>query len=339
MKRYVGVDLHTNSITVCYLEAEGALDFKTLPLTLEGLREFKESLQSEDEVAVEATGNTEFFVSAIEDHVERVVIVNPSQFDVIRKSVSKTDKNDARSLAYFLSKDMLPACRRKGKGYQQVASLSQTRDKFVKSRTFFMNKVHGLLNGSGIKLKKESLGTEKGLSRVLAMELDSIVHFEVELLIGQIRSLNQSIKTLDKKLIEVSSALKGFKNLVSIKGIGERSAGILLSTIGDVDEFEDEGKLAAYFGIVPRVSNSNETQHHGRITKRGSKLGRTTLVQCTLVAIRYSDYLRRFYDRIKARRGSGKAIIATAKKLLGIIFQTLKNDWVFDDFGKFTFVT
>lgn len=57
--------------------------------------------------------------------------------------------------------------------------------------------------------------------------------------------------------------------------------------IGDINDFEDEKKLAAYFGIVPRVSNSNETNYQGRMTKQGSKLGRTMLVQCTLIAIRY----------------------------------------------------
>ena len=60
-----------------------------------------------------------------------------------------------------------------------------------------------------------------------------------------------------------------------------------------------------------------------------------TLVQCTLVAIRYSPYLQRFYDRLKVKKGSGKAIIATARKLLGIIYQTLKNMRVFEDFPSF----
>jgi len=105
--------------------------------------------------------------------------------------------------------------------------------------------------------------------------------------------------------------------------------------IGNIEDFEDEKKLAAYFGIVPRVSNSNETNRQGRITKRGSKLGRTTLVQCTLIAIRYSPYLKAFYEKLKAKKGSGKAIIATAKKLLGIIYLTLKNKWVFEDFPNF----
>jgi len=103
----------------------------------------------------------------------------------------------------------------------------------------------------------------------------------------------------------------------------------------DINDFKDEGKLAAYFGIVPRVSNSNETERLGRITKRGSKLGRTALVQCALIAQRYSPYLKRYYEKIKARRGTGKAIIALARKLLGVIYRTLKNNWVFEDFPNF----
>jgi len=75
--------------------------------------------------------------------------------------------------------------------------------------------------------------------------------------------------------------------------------------------------------------------HYGKITKEGSKLGRTTLVQCTLVAIKYSPYLNQFYNRLKMKKGSGKAIIATSRKLLSIIYQTLKNDWIFEDFGNF----
>jgi transposase len=99
--------------------------------------------------------------------------------------------------------------------------------------------------------------------------------------------------------------------------------------------FADEYKLAACFWIVPRVSDSNETIRHGRITKNGWKIGRTTLVQCTLVAKRYSPYLRKYYERMKRHRGSGKAIIATDRKFLGIIYQTLKNDWIFEDFPNF----
>ena len=43
----------------------------------------------------------------------------------------------------------------------------------------------------------------------------------------------------------------------------------------------------------------------------------------------------RFYDKVKSRRGGGKAIIALARKFLSIIYQTLKNNWVFEDFPNF----
>ena len=67
----------------------------------------------------------------------------------------------------------------------------------------------------------------------------------------------------------------------------------------------------------------------------GNKIARTALVQSTLVAIKYSPYLRSFYDKIKEKKGAGKAIIGTSRKMLGIIYNTLKNNWVFEDFSSF----
>ncbi len=146
--------------------------------------------------------------------------------------------------------------------------------------------------------------------------------------------MNKSIAELEKTIGEEGSKLEGHTGLSSIKGIGKITGAILLSVIGDVNDFADEGRLASYFGIVPRVSNSNETERSGRIHKRGTKLGRTALVQSALIAANYSPYLKRFYEQVKARRGAGKAIIALARKFLGIIYRTLKNKWVFEDFPK-----
>ena len=169
---------------------------------------------------------------------------------------------------------------------------------------------------------------------MLERKFDLLVDLELKVLVEQIRGLNKSIAELEETISRESQKLEGHKNLTSIKGIGGLSAGILLSIIGDINDFADEGKLAAYFGIVPRISHSNETEHSGRITKRGTKLGRTILVQCALIAQRYSPYLKNYYERKKSR-GTGKAIIALARKFLGIIYRTLKNGWVFEDFPSF----
>ena len=105
--------------------------------------------------------------------------------------------------------------------------------------------------------------------------------------------------------------------------------------IGDINDFQTQKNLDAYFGIVPRIKNASNTINHGRITKRGSQVARATLIQCTLIAIKYSPYLRDFFKKLKAAKGGGKAIIATSRKLLGIMYNTLKQDWVFENFPNF----
>lgn len=333
MGRFIGVDLHRNCFTICLIAENGREYFSEY--RLEDIDRFLRKLRQTDEVAVEVTGNTRLFYDQVAPHVARVAVVNPSEFRVIRQSTKKTDKHDARALALFLSKGLLPEVRMKDKQHAELASLTQTRDALVKQRTALKNKVNNLLSSRGVNLTKESLASEKGLREVLGMKFAPLMELELDVLVEQIRALNASIAKLENTIKEEGSKLPGHKNLKSIKGIGDLGATILLSVIGDVNDFAGEGKLAAYFGIVPRVSNSNETERSGRITKRGSKLGRTTLVQCALIAKRYSPYLSRFYERIKSRRGTGKAIIALAKKFLGIIYNTLKEGWVFVDFPNF----
>ena len=332
-KRYMGVDLHRNCFTVYTRQEDGSGESREW--SIRSLKAFAKTVKATDEVAVEATGNTRLFTEALKDRGCRIVAVNPHQFQVISRSVKKTDEHDAKVLAEFLSKGMLPEVRMKDEVHARVASLAQTRDKLVKLRTTLKNKVNNLLAARGILIRKESLSSEKGLAEVVAAPVSDLEHMELDILVGEIRHLNESIKKLEGLLRDQGPKLPGWDNLTSIKGIGDTGASILLSTIGNIEDFADEGKLAAYFGIVPRVSNSNETQHSGRITKRGCKLGRTALVQCALIAARYSPYLQAFYRKIAATRGTGKAIIALARKFLGVIYKTLKNNWIFEDFPRF----
>jgi transposase len=333
MKRYLGVDLHRNCFTVCTLKEDGQSELRKW--SIHSLGDFAQGLQATDAVAVEATGNARYFCQALRERGCRLVVVNPHQFQVISRSVKKTDAHDAKALAEFLAKDMLPEVRMKEQLPAEVASVLQTRDKLVKLRTTLKNKINNLLASRGILLRKESLSTEKGLEQALQSEVGELARVELGVLVEQIRHLNQSIAKLEAAIKKQGPKLPGFENLKSIKGIGDIGGSILLSTIGDIHDFADEGKLAAYFGIVPRVSNSNETARSGGITKRGNKLGRTALVQCALIAMRYSPYLASYYARLKAARGTGKAIIALARKFLAIIYKTLKNGWVFEDFPRF----
>ena len=71
------------------------------------------TLELTDEIAVEATCNTRWFSEQVNEAVSRVVLMNPRQFEVVKNSVKKTDKNDAINLARFLRADLLPEVRAK----------------------------------------------------------------------------------------------------------------------------------------------------------------------------------------------------------------------------------
>jgi len=335
MKRFVGVDLHKNSFTVCYMDSNGDYNICAYDVSSRGIADFKRSLSKADEVAVEATGNSAHFARGIKECVGVVRIVNPTQFKVISKSVKMTDKNAAINIARFLSKGLIPEVRLRSEEESQIGSLISTRDKLVKLRSTLKNKIHSILNANGVVTRREMFGSKKGLDEILKVDIAEGYLFELRVIIEQIRSLNKSIKEITDELKKKGTTLKGHGNLTSITGIGDISATILLNAIGDIENFSDPKKLAAYIGIVPRVHVSNTTSHYGKITRMGNKAARTALVQSTFVAIRYNDYLRAFYLRLKAKKGTGKAIIATARKLLTIIYNTLKYNWVFEDFNKF----
>src|ERR1700758_763989 len=232
-KRYIGIDLHRDCFTACLRLENGREYLKEWKL--EDLTKFTAKLRPTDQVAVEVTGNTRLFHDAVAPHVERVVAVNPSQFKVITHSVKKTDPNDARNLALYLAKDLLPEVRMKEKSEAQIASLTQTRDTLVKLRTALKNKINNILAAHGINLAKEALSSEKALAGVLEMPFDEMVELESQVIVEQIRGLNQSIGKLEQTIKDRGQRLKGHRNLTSIKGIGNLGAGILLSVIGDID--------------------------------------------------------------------------------------------------------
>ncbi len=205
----------------------------------------------------------------------------------------------------------------KERNQRELGHLARARDLLVKQRSALKTKINNLLSSEGMNLKRESLSSNKALERVLALPLSPLMLAEARVMVGQIRALAGSISELEALLEEEGPNLAGHKNLTSIKGIGPVGAAVLLSAIGDIKDFSDPGKLAAYLGLVPRVQNSNETEHSGRITRQGNKLARTTIVQCALIAKRYSPFLQQFYQRIQRRRGGGKANIALARKFAG----------------------
>ena len=220
---FIGVDLHTNSFTICRLRDDGSETFEAFSLSASALETFCLSLDGDDEIAVEATGNTAWFCNEIHPCVGRIVVVNPRQFKMIRTSVKQTDRNDARALAFFLSKDMLTQTRLKSSQESELASLTQTRDMLVKQRTQLLNGIHAMFVRHGMKLKKEYLSSKKRLRELDISRFTMLEQVEMAALRDQALSLTEALNRLDKAIETAASEMKGFEGLTSIKGIGARS--------------------------------------------------------------------------------------------------------------------
>jgi hypothetical protein len=84
-------------------------------------------------------------------------------------------------------------------------------------------------------------------------------------------------------------------------------------------------------GLVPRQYQSGETDRNGRITKRGSRLLRTMLLECAWVSLQYNDWSRATYDRIHGgqKTHKKKAAITLARKIAVVAWSMLKHktDW------------
>jgi transposase len=110
--RYVGVDLHKQTISLCVVELVGRkrriVERKRFSCQdEERIAEYFRQL-GPYEAVVEATSSYEWFVQLIEPTATRIVLAHPGKLRVIAESKNKTDKLDAQTLAEFLALDQIP---------------------------------------------------------------------------------------------------------------------------------------------------------------------------------------------------------------------------------------
>jgi len=110
--RYVGVDLHKQSISLCVVELANrerqVVERRRFRSDqVDQMAEYFSSL-GEYQLVVEATASYEWFVRLVEPTADRVVLAHPGHLRVIAQSKRKTDKLDAQTLAEFLALDQIP---------------------------------------------------------------------------------------------------------------------------------------------------------------------------------------------------------------------------------------
>jgi transposase len=334
--RYIGVDLHKTNFVACFLSDDETTHTETFPLMKAGINRFITQLEAEDQVAVEVTANIYYFYDQVKPHVARVVLVDTYRFAVIAKSKKKTDKADASALARFLKLDYLPSVPVPSEKVRHLRHLLQARETLVGMRTKLKNMGHGALTPNGIALPRSAFASR--LSRTHLSKRDDLAPADALIMqaaLRQIEEPDREVEALGAEIVRVGKGLAGVQRLLQMHGMNLLSAISLLAKIGDIKLFETSKQLTAYAGLATSTRQSNETTRHGGITKRGRKRLRIIAISAVLSMVgRTKTPLMEFYQQKKKEKGSGKAICATARKLLTIIFVMLKKEldyWYLED--------
>ena len=336
----VGVDLHKTQFTICARCSDGAL-FAQYPTGTEGYMSFLEQAsqwQKRGEtvrVGVESTGNTRYFKNRMEAAGIEVKTINTLKMKVVNESVKKTDKHDAATIAEFLEKDMLPESQLCSRESEQLRRLLKIRTSFVKTETVIKNQIHALLLAEGLEdVKSGALQSKKGRKETLNALNQCIDGLVVQPLIEMIDRLEENVNSIEKQIRTLTKGDRMVELLMMIPGCGAICAWTIRAYTDDIKRFASPKKYASFAGLAPWVQNSNETVRHGRITKRGPKELRTALVQVVMGLRRmkaktYTWHMVQRYDILKQSKGSGKAIIATARKIAVIIWHMLTREETF----------
>src|SRR5215217_999049 len=139
------MDVHRSFAQIAVVEDGLCRDEGRIGVRPEDLRAWAATLHPDDEIALEATTNSDAIATLLRPLVRRVVVSNPRKTRAIAEAKVKTDKVDARILAQLLAADFLPETWVADERTRRLRRLVVRRGQLVRQRTRLKNQVHGIL--------------------------------------------------------------------------------------------------------------------------------------------------------------------------------------------------
>ena len=131
---------------------------------------------------------------------------------------------------------------------------------------------------------------------------------------------------IDSKLDEVDAEITRIVTEInpptlSIKGVGEISAAIIVSEFGDFSRFSNPDKMLAFAGLELGHFQSGTAEYNGRMVKRGSAHLRCAILNCSRALRLHNETFATYYlKKISEGKKHGVAISHMAKKLIRLIY-------------------
>lgn len=338
-------------------------------MTLDEIMRFKEWVIENncEQVAVESTGV--YWVpihTVLEDKIE-VIVANAYKIKHIPGR--KTDMRDSEWIAELCLNGMIEPSRIFPKEDRELRTLTRNRESLVNNVTQMKNRIHQALESSCIKMSsvlsdifgksgqhildgllvgknieeilkgiksKRIMKKEQELRDAIKNSLDPAKILIIRNCLELIEEIQKKIKKLDTEIMARIECMKdNIEIAMSIPGISFVSASAILAEIGDYRDFANGEKLAAWCGLAPRVTQSADMLITGSITKQGSKHVRRMLVQVAHAISRTKNtVLKKFFLKIKAKKGVKKAAVALARKILCILHHLLVHKEKYQESGN-----
>lgn len=240
---------------------------------------------------------------------------------------NKNDFADAQAICEAASRPSMRFVTARNEAQQTVSALHRVRESLVRERTGVINQIHAFLLEFGISLPRGQAIVRR-LPAVLAEhELPLRLVALLERLQMHFKYLDDQIGQIERELCQQLREDDRSQRLLEIPGIGPITASVLMTELGDAQQFGSARQFAASVGLVPRQYSTGGKPTLLGISKRGDKNLRRLLVQGARAIMqridRRTDRLGAWVRELLARRHSNVVACALANKLARIAWAIL----------------
>lgn len=325
--KILALDLGKYKTVGCAYESEsGDRHFKTSGTTVTGLAQLVKEVKP-DRVVIEVCNIAGWVCDLLRGMGVEVQVANTSD-DAWRwrKVKKKNDRSDALKAAQLSAVNQLRTVHIPHVEVRQWRALIGFRQQLVRRRGKVKNHIRELLVREGQLLPRGArCWTQLGLAQLTALakpfsdiELPELWRGALDIELRQLRELQREIEQVEEKLDAIAKADPRIALLRTIPGVGPRLSEAIVALLDQPERFHKAAEVSAYVGMVPKELDSGETMRRGRITKHGSRLVRSLLVEVAWAGLRYNPWVRATFQRISGGKKSRKkiAIVAVGRRLL-----------------------
>ena len=326
---YVGLDVHQQRSSLCILDHNGKTVKQELvrgpwSQVIDRLRGIDEPIS----VCYEASCGYGHLYDRIAPLAAHVAVAHPGQLRLIFKSKKKHDRVDAAKLAKLLYLDEVPRVHVPNVDVRSWRKLIEFRQTLLGKRVAAKNQIRAVLRGNGVAAPR-GLWTKKAMRWLATLdeELPAGEQLTLEMALQEIAELTAKIKRVEQELAKIAARHPGVMLLMTIPGVGIRTAEAFCAYVDDVKRFARNRQVGSYFGLVPCLDSSAGRDRFGHITREGPGTVRKLLCEAAWSCVRYNPKLRSFFQQVTHDDPDRRkiALVATAHRLCRIMAAMLRS--------------